>query len=134
MITREDMRFATCHQLAAMIVDDWDNWPSAVIDASVRLSCVNEPDGSFVGTGLNGLPSIKLEAGESEPKSIQTAKRLFALNAVSHDLRLILKHSDGWHTELSDKFKKELTLRVKEYEDDIKRITDPVVTGCEIKL
>jgi hypothetical protein len=134
MITREDMRFATCFQLATMIADDWDGWPSAIKDTFERLSHIDEPDGTFVGGGVTGMQLPMLKAWECEPESITNIKRLLSLSAVTKELRTILHHSDGWKTELSDKFKKELNLRIFEYEKQIKQLTDSEPAVCEIKL
>jgi len=135
MITREDMRFATCFQLAQMIAADWDNWPAAVLESIKRLSYFDDPNEPISGAGLNGMAfGLKLKSYEVEPESINNAKRLLILLSVVKDLRVILGHSDGWQTELSEKFKKELNLRINEYENQTKQITTEEPARCEIKL
>lgn len=136
MITREDLVFATCYQLAAMIASDWENPPGAVTEALEKLGKISEPDGEDHGVAIlaKGIPLLQLKSYETEPEVIRNLKRLFALKAVIDLIRIVQHHSDGWNTEHSDKFKKELILRTNNYEDEIKQIIGTKPEYCEIKL
>ena len=134
MITREDLRFATCFQLVELIASDWDNWSDVIKAAFHRLGHFDEPDGPIHGTGIKGLPGIPLKAYETEPEYITKQRKVAVLTVISVDLRLIISQSDGWQTADSDNFKKELRMRTQEYENELKRLITPEPASCEIKL
>ena len=123
MISREDLVFATVYQLAEMIREDWEDRSAEVDFCLQMLRPIDEPDGSFIGAGLDDMSQLKLKAYETMPESVTTKRRLQSLIGVIKMFQIVLKYSDGWNTEDSVKLKKELNLRINNYEDEIKQIT-----------
>jgi hypothetical protein len=132
-MTREDLTFATCYQLAQLISEDWENQPSEVKHAIYLLKPIDEPGELFWGVPPIVNP-LKLAASEREPDSIRLNRKLYELEVVSKCFKLIIEHSDQWQTQNSDDLKKEIISRVKEYEEEIISISKPVPFTCHIQI
>ena len=107
MDLREDLVFATCHQLAGAIKGDWDDAfkNDEVFRAIKVLEACDEPDTNI------------------DNKMLQVA--LIKLSIES--MKVILQHADGWTTEEADIIKKEIVYRVRTYERRITQLTSPLL-------
>jgi len=113
MLDREDLIFATCHQLAGEIESDWDQDMPVVVQASlVVLHTIDEPE------------------TVSDNKVVIMA----ALHAVAETFKVVMAHSDAWRGPNSGMLKKEIVMRVKDYESRYKELASPVLGNCSIEL
>ena len=61
-------------------------------------------------------------------------RQLMTLEIATKAFKTILEYSDLWQTHLSDMLKKEIILRVSDYEKRYKQLVAPKPVYCDIKL
>jgi len=133
LINREDIVFATCNQLASLISEDWENQTKEVSEALACLRLFDEPGELHIGPDFITNP-IRMMPLDREPESIRIANLLMTYKSITNNLKVVMKHSDGWETENSDTLKKEIISRISDYEKEINRIITPVFAEVTVKL
>ena len=132
-MNREDLVFATCHQLAQIVSDDWEDRPPEITTTIKLLEPVDEPGEPFRGPSLVNNP-LSLTLSEKEPEHYRIHMRLMQLTTINKLFSIILKYSDGWETKNSDVIKREIISRIADYERQSKELTTPMLDYRHIEL
>jgi hypothetical protein len=143
---RDDLAFATVHQLAGLIESDWDRdtRKEESSQALHLLSMVDEPD-SEDGRTLSvaalklGITVFKCSVPETLEQVLSLLKtvppnspygkslRIATLNICVQAFKLVLVHSDGWKSDEADMIKKEVASRIRQYERRASDLTKPCI-------
>lgn len=130
---REDLVFATCHQLAQLIGEDWEDPPEPVSLAIDMIKPIDWPGEVFWGVSPTMNP-LELTPSEKEPEAIRKKRRLYESKIICQCFKVIMKHADNWETKFSEDLKKEIVSRIDEFSKDIKRSSQPLPFVCNIKV
>ena len=133
MPSREDLVFATCDQLAGYIKEELEEVDTESIRGClVLLSLIRDPEEGITNY-VNLLPE---KIRPQFQAAISDEHRIIQLLALAKEsLKFILPVFDKVKTENSEALKKEIMLRITNYEYEFKRRnTPPDIAKCRIEL
>jgi hypothetical protein len=111
---RDDLVFATCHQIGGLIKESWDDALShdAVYGGLILLTAVDDPDTNM------------------DNKALTIAKLELAIRAF----KAIISYSDDWKDDEAEMLKKEMLSRIRNYERRSKQLTRPLIDLGNLEL